>query len=80
MGKIKPTDPLKLFGDNVKKLREAKGLSLRNMATRCRIDHSDIGKIEKGEKNITILTIIELAKALEAHPKKLFDIPFDLED
>jgi transcriptional regulator with XRE-family HTH domain len=80
MGKTKASDPLKLFGENHKKIREAKGLSLRSQAALCRVDYSDIAKIEKGEKNITLLTVLELAKALEVHPKKLLDLPFDLED
>lgn len=80
MGKQKASDPLKEFGDNLRKLREARGLSLRNLAAQCRLDHSDISRIERGEKNITILTILELAKGLDIHPKKLFDLDFRLED
>jgi len=43
------------------------------------IDYSDINKIEKGQKNITLTTIIELAKGLSVQPKKLldFDLPKD---
>ncbi len=80
MGKQKPIDPLQQFGANVRALRQAKGLSLRSLATQCKLDHSDISRIENGEKNITILTILELAKGLEVHPKKLLDLDFRLED
>ena len=44
----------------------------------CVIDYSDIGKIEKGNRNIQLTTILELSKGLEIHPKELFD--FKLED
>ena len=68
---------LKKFGENLKKVREAKGLSQRALATSCNVDSSHISKIERGEKNITILTIIELAHGLEVKPKKLWDFEID---
>ena len=71
-------DFLKRFGKNLKKIRAKKGISLRELAASCNVDHSNIGKIEKGEFNITLLTILELSKGLEIHPKKLLD--FDIEE
>ena len=68
---------LKKFGENLKKVREAKGISQRSLATSCNVDSSHISKIERGEKNITILTIIELAQGLEVKPKKLWDFEFE---
>ena len=67
-------DVLLLFGKNLKALRLAKKLTYRQMALRCNIDYGDIQKIESGKVNITILTLIELAKALELPPKDLLDI------
>jgi transcriptional regulator with XRE-family HTH domain len=68
---------LKKFGENLKKIREGKGISQRALATFCDVDASHISKIERGEKNITILTIIELAHGLEVKPKKLWDFEID---
>lgn len=67
---------LKKFGENLKKIRKAKGFSLRGLSTECKIDYSDIAKMEKGERNITILTVLELATALQVNPKKLLDFDF----
>jgi transcriptional regulator with XRE-family HTH domain len=67
---------LQQFGEHLKKQREAKGYSLRSLSAMCTIDHSDIGKIEKGEKNITLLTLLELATALETTPNNLLDFEF----
>lgn len=67
-------DVLLLFGKNLKALRLAKKLTYRQMALRCNVDYGDIQKIESGKVNITILTLIELAKALELPPKDLLDI------
>ena len=77
MGKDPLQEYLKKFGQNLKAIREDKGMSQRNLAATCTIDHSDISKIEKGERNITILTILELANALEVKPKKLLDFDFE---
>ncbi|MBS1511654.1 MAG: helix-turn-helix transcriptional regulator [Bacteroidetes bacterium] len=78
MDEINSNDFLKSFGKNLKKIREKKGVSLRELAASCNVDHSNIGKIEKGEFNITLLTILELSKGLEIHPKKLLD--FEIEE
>lgn len=69
---------LELFGNQIKTLRKEKGLSLRQLAQLCDIDYSDISKIEKGQRNIQISTILELTKGLDIHPKDLFD--FDTEN
>jgi transcriptional regulator with XRE-family HTH domain len=76
---IKPADKkaLKKFGENLRKLRKQKGLSLRQMSYACSIDNSKIAKIEKGKVNITLTTLIQLAGALETHPSSL--LSFDPE-
>lgn len=53
------------FGDNLKKVRESRNLTLRGVSQLCSIDWSDIGKIERGEINITLETLFEIADALE---------------
>ena len=65
-------ETLKQFGDHLKKIRKRKGLSLRALSYECSIDFSDIGKIERGETNPTLLTIVQLAKALQVPPDELF--------
>lgn len=76
---IKPGDKkvLKKFGENLRKLRKQKGLSLRQMSYACSIDNSKIAKIEKGMINITYTTLLQLALALETHPSTLLN--YDLE-
>lgn len=64
---------LKEFGENLRKLRKDKGLSLREMSYACSIDNSKIAKIEKGMINITLTTLLQLAVALEIHPSSLLD-------
>lgn len=68
---------LKKFGQRLAELRKQKDLSLREMSYECDVDNSKISKIEKGEVNITLLTLFELAKALGVHPGVLLDYEID---
>jgi transcriptional regulator with XRE-family HTH domain len=73
MGKDPGKEYLKKFGENLRKIRESKKLTQRAMASMCTIDHSDISKMERGLKNITLLTLQELAATLEVPARKLLD-------
>lgn len=68
---------MKLLGLRVLQIRKIRKLSLHQLAMRCDIDYSDIGKIEKGQRNIQLTTILELSRGLNVHPKELFDFEFD---
>jgi transcriptional regulator with XRE-family HTH domain len=68
---------LKLLGANIKRLREAKHLSLRDLSYACNIDNSKISKIEKGQVNITFTTLLQIANALEIHPSELLNTNFN---
>ena len=72
---ITPADKkvLKNFGDNLRRLRKEKGLSIREMSYACSIDNSKIAKIEKGMINITFTTLLQLATALETHASALME-------
>ena len=59
------------FGKRLSQIRKAKKLSFRQLAVLCDVDYSDIKKFEKGEVNITIATLMDLAIGLGVHPKEL---------
>lgn len=65
------------FGENLQKIREGKKLSLLKLSYNCSIDESNISKIEHGRFNVTLSTIVELAKGLDVPPKKLLDFEFE---
>jgi transcriptional regulator with XRE-family HTH domain len=73
----KDTKRLELFGNHLKALRKKKGLSTRQLAARCNVDFSKIGKLENNKANLTLTTLIELAEGLEMHPKELLNIDFE---
>jgi len=65
------------FGQKVKEERELNGYTLDDLEFYTTIDSSDINKIELGQRNITLKTLLKLSQGLNTHPKTLFD--FDLE-
>lgn len=80
MDSMKEKDKRRLqkLAANLTKIRESKGLSIRQLATRCDVDHAKISKIEGNKANLMVTTLMELAEGLEVHPKKLLE--FDLDD
>jgi len=66
-------DILRKFGSHLLAIRKRKKLSYRKIALNCDVDYSDISKIEKGERNPTLLTVVELAKGLGVSLKELMD-------
>ena len=63
----------KKFGKNLQKIRQQKGMSLLDVSYNCSILDGRISEIEHGKHNITLGTILELAKGLEVHPSELFE-------
>lgn len=64
---------LKGFGRHVKELRIKRGLTQANLAFEAGLSVSQVQRIEYGNHNLTILTLIALAKALEVEPAELFN-------
>lgn len=63
------------FGEHLRKVRQEKGLSMRQLAAKAEIEYKQLSLIEHGEINTTISTAFALAEALEVTVKELFDIP-----
>lgn len=59
-------DPrLVAFGEKVRQIRKKKGLSQEAFADLAGIDRSYMGHIERGDQNITLTKIHQIADALE---------------
>ena len=61
------------FAENLKDLREKKGISIRELSLRANLEYAQVQRIEKGKVNLSLSTIIALADGLELPPKKLLD-------
>ena len=53
------------LGRNIRKIRKEKNLSQEKLALMCGLDRSYMGRIERGEVNITVLKLYEISKVLE---------------
>ena len=61
----------KKFGATILRLRKNKRLTLRQVASACQLDNSKIAKIEDGQFNVALSTIVELARGLGVNPSSL---------
>jgi transcriptional regulator with XRE-family HTH domain len=59
------------FGVAVRARRKALEISQEALAELAEIDRSHMGKIERGERNVTFLNISRIAKALECRLSEL---------
>ena len=59
------------FGQRVRELRTARGLSQEAFAAKCGLDRTYLGGIERGERNLALRNIQAIAKALGVSISKL---------
>jgi transcriptional regulator with XRE-family HTH domain len=64
---------LKIFGEQVRKLRKARGLSQEELAELAQLHRNYIGGIERGDRNVALLNILRLAKALGVSLSELLE-------
>jgi transcriptional regulator with XRE-family HTH domain len=67
-----PEKKLLAFGAAVRARRLELGLSQESLAAISDLDRTYIGGIERGERNVALLNIWKLAKALKVDPAQLF--------
>lgn len=60
------------FGERIRRLREAKGLSQEELAFRARVHRTYLGGIERGERNPSLKNISTIAEALDISLAELF--------
>ena len=62
-------DMRKLVGRNVERLRRARGMTQEQLAERSGFSQQYISGLENGRRNPTVVTLYEIATALEPDPK-----------
>ena len=62
----------RLFGKRLRELRKQRGLSQEALALVCDLDRTYIGGIERGERNVSLINIVRISKALDISPQELF--------
>ncbi|CAO1660020.1 helix-turn-helix domain-containing protein [Halomonas sp. NPDC076908] len=61
----------KTLGQNIREERKKKGFSQDAFALAAGIDRSYIGRVERGEVNITVEKLYEIAAVLQCEPASL---------
>lgn len=59
------------LGRAIRRLREERGISQEELALLAEVDRSYVGRVERGDNNVAILTLAKLAKALGVTVAKL---------
>lgn len=65
------TDPRAVLGKCVRELRLHHGYSQEELADRAHLHRNYIGGVERGERNISLINIVEQAHALSVKPAEL---------
>jgi transcriptional regulator with XRE-family HTH domain len=58
-------------GEKIRSVRKEKGFSQESLALHTKLDRSYMGRIERGEANITLEMLYQLAKVLDCEAKEL---------
>ena len=64
MTRTRESDPRLAFGRTVRRLRENRGLSQEKLAELAGIHRTYIGDVERGTRNIALVNMTRIAKAL----------------
>lgn len=69
-------DIRQVFGDNLRRFRTQAGLSQEAVAERMGVDRAYVSSMERGQQNVTLLTLWHTAQALGVKPVDLIDEDF----
>ena len=62
-------------GRNVRRYREALGLSQEEFAFECGLHRTYVSGVERGVRNPTVVVVAKLAAALKVQPERLLETP-----
>lgn len=66
------TEPaLRKFGNNVRSRREALDISQEQLAERADLDRTYISGVERGVRNLSLISLVRIAKALRVSASEL---------
>lgn len=73
-------DIRKLIGDRIRDLRRKGRLSQEALGWKAKLHHTYIGGVERGERNVSVLTLAKIARALHVSVTDLFKFSADIKD
>lgn len=63
---------LQHLGEHIRELREARGLTQQQLGDACKLHRTFVGSVERGERNIAVLGLRRMARALRVSLAELF--------
>ena len=63
---------LKIVGGNIRRMRKSKRLTLEQLAEKAEANPKYLGAVERGEENIGLKKLAQVAAALQVEPYELF--------
>ena len=66
-------DIRKVFGQNMRRIRLAAGLSQAAVAASMGVDRAHVSSMERGQQNVTLLTMWQASEALDCRPAAFLD-------
>ncbi|NOJ40906.1 helix-turn-helix domain-containing protein [Bradyrhizobium australiense] len=65
------TGIIRVVAETVRRARKAAGLSQEDLALEAGVDRTYISQVERGKRNVTIVVLARIAKALKTTPDRL---------
>ena len=69
-----------MFGENLRRFRTQAGLSQEAVAERMGVDRAHVSSMERGQQNVTLLTLWHTSQAVGVKPADLLDEEFAIAD
>lgn len=69
------TGIIRVVAETVKQARKAAGLSQEDLAFEAGVDRTYVSQVERGKRNVTIVVLARIAKALKTSPDRLLVPP-----
>lgn len=64
---------LKMIGANVRRIRTDSNITMDSLSFESGIEYRQIGRIERGEVNTTVMSLYRIAKILKTDIRNFFD-------
>lgn len=64
---------LKMIGANVRRIRTDNNITMDSLSFESGIEYRQIGRIERGEVNTTVMSLYRIAKILKTDIRNFFD-------
>jgi len=66
-------DIRKVFGQNMRRIRLGAGLSQAAVAASMGVDRAHVSSMERGQQNVTLITMWQASQALKCAPAEFLD-------